>query len=227
MSDQKTLTVTEDAHARSPRLRDWILLSNFAPVTARPEKFNFMDHLFPYRDAPSKEERQRLGVLWGLYGAVSRNAVLYAISKVQHNIMQIDLHHRAYGDRRSHITLEGLRSPDNNMMHLDRITVELRKFIREIWLTRIEETRGSAAVAKFESMRLDMMAAHAPDLVLNFMEFEVPSVDAVIHPVFPRLASEEGRSDEMIWVATVRNKPENFLRAEVRYLPGVKVVFED
>lgn len=227
MADKKSFTATEEAHARSPRLRDWILLSNFAPAQAKPEKINFLEHLFPYRGAPSKEERKRLGILWGLYGTVTRNAVLYVVSKAQRNIMQIDLHHHTFGDRRSHVTLEDLRSPDNNMMHLDRVSVDLRRFIRELWLTRISETRGASAVAQFESLSLDMMAAHAPDLVLHFMEHEVPSVDAMIHPVFPQWASEEGGSDEILWVATVRNKPDNFLRAEVRYLPGVKVVFED
>lgn len=166
------------------------------------------------------------GLLTGVLGRHSREALLFASSKWSQAPQQILDGCRAYlVDSKYHISnyaaTKGLTTPmsvdQTGWLNLGRITSAYREELRRLWLDWIQKNSTFGTTEMLERESLLEIALQKPGFILELFKND-PGLQGVVHPVRPRFCS-----DVRVMAATVRFDKTRFRESEMRFFDQVAI----
>ena len=200
------------------KIKDTIILRNYAFVKTLPKSIKFTDHLAKLQLLPRQSHPKNIA--WGIWGATAINAV--DIKAAEHGlkngliVLHLEMTYKVPNFKWTTETQDPLGPEGVHCIHVPRIKSEYRDDLLTYlhgWL--VKDFKSGKDRAYCMSLTLDDLLAELPGYAHRLIE-EFPKLDVIVHKAVPM-------DGQVITVGTVRLKPENIVTLQVRHRPDIKV----
>ena len=199
-----------------------LLLEANAPLPTKASLRKLGLHYF----GQPKEQEFAKNFFWGLHGNNSRGGYLFELSRFG-SVVRADVNYIVKEPPVSRPDHAAFANGQADCMHLDRISPGFAEELRQRWIDDLVSRRRLTR-SQAETWSVDDIVSRFPEYALALFD-EYPSVNAIVHMVYPTLpdAVSSRATPGSDWlrcrVATCRAQANLIKKAEIRFLPEIKI----